>query len=72
VLDCIRLYGMHELSSFPIDVWIRRAVTREYSHLIKGKDTYRNMRDAMVGYFGRYSGYAQAYLYNYFRLNKIK
>ena len=72
VLDCIKLYGLHDLSSFPIDVWIKRAILNTYGNMVNDKQNYKKMRDIMVGYFGRYSGYAQVYLYNYFRLNKLR
>lgn len=72
VLDCILLYGLHDLSSFPMDVWILRVLSKHYGKLIDNAKSYKLKRDAMTKYFGKYAGYAQLYIYNYLRLNKIK
>ncbi len=72
VLDCILLYGIHDLSRFPIDVWISRVVQKHYSDVISGKKKYRDVSRAISSYFGRYAGYAQLFIYDYSRLNSIK
>jgi N-glycosylase/DNA lyase len=72
VLDCILLYGLHDLSAFPMDVWISRIIYKHYSHILKDAKKYADARELMAGYFGRYAGYAQLFLYNYSRLNKLK
>ncbi len=72
VLDCILLYGLHDLSAFPMDVWMFRILTKEYNHILNGAKNYKSKRQAMVNYFGKYAGYAQLFIYNYSRLNKIK
>jgi N-glycosylase/DNA lyase len=72
VLDCILLYGLHDLSAFPMDVWILRTLSIYYNHLISKYKTYADRRKAMSDYFGRYAGYAQLFIYDYSRLNKIK
>lgn len=72
VLDCILLYGLHDLSAFPMDVWISRILTKEYNHILQGAKSYKSKRQAMVNYFGKYAGYAQLFIYNYSRLNKLK
>jgi N-glycosylase/DNA lyase len=74
--DCILLFGFHKLESFPIDRWIKRSILNNYAHLfdtnlsIKLKArrsldrvTYDKIRKTMMGYFGRYAGYAQQYLF---------
>ncbi len=72
VLDCILLYGLHDLQAFPMDVWMLRIVKNYYPHIIKDAKSYRAKREMMIRYFGRYSGYAQLFLYNYSRLNGIR
>jgi N-glycosylase/DNA lyase len=72
VLDCVLLYGLHDLSAFPMDVWMMRVLSKHYSNLIEKAKSYKAKRRIMVDYFGRYAGYAQLYMYNYSRLNKIK
>lgn len=72
VLDCIMLYGVHDLSAFPMDVWIKRVLLKQYPGLIKNLKSYKKINEAIVAYFGKYAGYAQLYMYNYSRMNKIK
>lgn len=79
--DCILLFSMEKLESFPIDVWIKRLLVKKYGHLFDKKFVRRLMSskslglgiylptaDTMRAYFGSYAGYAQEYLYNYARL----
>ncbi len=72
VADCIMLYGLHDLSVFPMDVWILRVIEKAYGGVLKGAKNYTAKSRIMRDYFGRYAGYAQLYIYNYSRLNKIK
>lgn len=65
VMDCIRLYGLHELNAFPVDVWIARAIKKFYPKFYDRNP--RKMRDNMKTYFGRFAGYAQLFLYYYIR-----
>lgn len=60
VADCVSLFGFGRLESFPIDLWIERALARLY----KKKGTYRNLRAFAAERFGGYAGYAQEYLYH--------
>lgn len=64
VESCIRLFGMHDLESFPIDVWVKRLMNRFYGFDEKdkaGMDAFAKER------FGRYAGLAQQYLFYYIR-----
>ena len=72
VLDCILLYGMHDLSSFPMDVWILRTLSLYYGNILGKAKSYKDKRKAMTDYFGRYAGYAQFFIYDYSRLNLIR
>jgi N-glycosylase/DNA lyase len=76
VADCVLLFSQNKLEAFPVDVWIKRIVTayapyRDTSrelHLTDGQNL-KNRQIAEFGrqYFGRYAGYAQEYLYSYYR-----
>lgn len=59
VADCIALFGFGRLESFPIDVWIARALARLYG--VRG--TYPRLRGFASDRFGEYAGYAQEYIY---------
>ncbi|MCW1294112.1 MAG: hypothetical protein QXJ12_01720, partial [Candidatus Parvarchaeota archaeon] len=54
VLDCIMLYGLHKLSYFPMDVWIWRALKRNYPHIIGDHKSYKAVNQAICDYFGEY------------------
>lgn len=59
VADCVALFGFGKLESFPIDVWMGRALRRLY-----GKEgSYRKLAGFARERFGEYAGYAQEYLY---------
>ncbi|NMJ86984.1 MAG: DNA repair protein [Thaumarchaeota archaeon] len=78
VADCILLFSLEKLDSFPIDVWIARTIIRYYAYMfeseLNGKKItpkiYSVISSKMREYFGVYAGYAQQYLYCYFRNNK--
>ena len=55
VADCAILYGLHMLDSFPLDVWIKRAVAEYYG---PGFDP---------AIYHPYAGVAQQYMYYYIR-----
>ena len=78
VADCVLLYSFDKDESFPIDVWIARAISRSYPELMGAplrsrlrKDAraklsaaeYARVSSAVRGYFGEYAGYAQQYLF---------
>jgi N-glycosylase/DNA lyase len=60
VADCVSLFGFGRLESFPIDVWIERALRRLYGQ----KGSYSKLRLFAAGRFGQYAGYAQEYIYH--------
>jgi N-glycosylase/DNA lyase len=80
VADCVLLFSLEKLEAFPVDVWLKRAVTILYSkHFessfikrIAGKGSITPKEYETIGYFGReyfgnYAGYAQEYLFHYLR-----
>ena len=67
VESCIRLFGMHDMASFPIDVWVKRVMSEVYGF---DENDVRGMAKFADETFGEYAGLAQQYLFNYIR--KIK
>lgn len=59
VADCIRLFGMGEVDRFPVDVWIRRVMSRMYGL----PDRTDSIRDFARERFGDLGGFAQQYLF---------
>ena len=85
IADCILLFSLEKLDAFPIDVWITRALSSHYSWLLSynekedEKNNFKNKKinynqyitfsETIRKYFGKYSGYAQQYLFYYMRQN---
>lgn len=64
VANCIMLFGLRDVEAFPIDTWVRHIMSDMYE--IDEKDTqlmYKTAKDK----FGKYAGYAQQYLFYYYR-----
>ena len=57
VADCVLLYGLHRLESFPLDVWMKRAMSVLFDNMSIEK-------------FGTYGGIAQQYIFHYSRMHK--
>jgi N-glycosylase/DNA lyase len=65
VADCILLYSLDFLEAFPIDTWIKKGLQKVY---FKGKKVGDKRLETFVSdHFGRYAGYAQLYLYHFWR-----
>ena len=56
VAECTLLYGLHRLEAFPIDVWMKKALSTLFNGI-----SPENL--------GRYAGIAQQYIFHYSRLN---
>jgi N-glycosylase/DNA lyase len=66
IADCISLFSLDKLHSFPIDTWIRKAMIEQY---FGGKNTSDNKIRAFASeYFGEFRGYANQYLFLYRRM----
>ena len=67
IADCIALMSLEKMQAFPIDVWVRRALADWY---FPGQKTPTNrvLLPWAQGYFGRYAGYANQYLFHGRRL----
>jgi N-glycosylase/DNA lyase len=80
IADCILLFSLEKLNSFPIDTWIARALSLHY-HWLLGQSVkweknpnkkidnsqYEMLSESLRNYFGKYSGYAQQYIYYHMR-----
>ena len=55
VADCVVLFGLNILDAFPVDIWMKRAIARNYG---QGFDP---------GIFSPYAGVAQQYIFFYER-----
>jgi N-glycosylase/DNA lyase len=68
VANCILLFSMRHIDTFPVDVWVRRVMQTLYV----SKDTKdADIRKFAENKFGKYSGFAQQYLFYYARENGI-
>ncbi|MDD2494593.1 MAG: DNA glycosylase [Tissierellia bacterium] len=68
VANCILLFSMKQFDTFPVDVWVRRIMQTLYV----GENTSdKDIRIFAENKFGKFSGYAQQYLFYYARENGI-
>jgi N-glycosylase/DNA lyase len=65
VADCVLLFACGKGEAFPVDIWVRRAVTRWYLGGRRLPDTA--IRQWAQDRFGALAGYAQQHLYYYTR-----
>ncbi len=56
VADCVLLYGLHRTEAFPMDVWMKRAMSTLFP-------------DVNPADFGEYAGVAQQYIFHYSRMH---
>ncbi len=56
VADCVLLYGLHRTEAFPMDVWMKRAMSTLFP-------------DVDPSDFGEYAGVAQQYIFHYSRMH---
>ena len=62
VASCIRLFGLQQMASFPVDVWVKRVMKDLY-----GLEKPEEIKNFAAERFGEYGGYAQQYLFYYVR-----
>lgn len=81
VADCVLLFSLEEMTAFPVDVWIKRAILNHYPRFFSAEFAEKTLRKNGLtrkeyeringfgrSYFGEYAGYAQQYIYAYSRL----
>ena len=65
VADCTLLYSLDFFEAFPMDTWIRKGLQKSY---LRGKKVGdKAMEEFVSNHFGLYAGYAQLYLYHFWR-----
>jgi N-glycosylase/DNA lyase len=65
VADCTLLYSLDFLEAFPMDTWIKRGLQKIY---FRGRNAgEKAMEELVSSHFGHYAGYAQLYLYHFWR-----
>ncbi len=67
VADCILLYSLQKYEAFPVDVWVNRVMTDIYIHQ---KMSLKRVGEFARDRFGRSAGFAQLYLFYYYRNNR--
>lgn len=78
VADCILLFSLEKLESFPLDRWIVRSLQEYYPEKFsyEGKTLtdkkYLTLHDEVVQYFGQYAGYSQQFLFKLIRESNQK
>ncbi len=61
IADCTRIYSLGKDEVVPVDVWIRRILTKLYD--LPDKMKYSDVQEFAVDYFGEYAGWAQLFLF---------
>lgn len=70
VAECIMLFSLGKINTFPIDVWVRRVVNDIFfKYEDETKVKRKDIEDFGTKYFGGYSGLTQQYLF-YWRRDK--
>ena len=68
VANCVMLFGLGVMNSFPVDTWINKV----YNKLTNTNSTDRKkITKELTLRYGNLSGYAQQYFFYYFRENKL-
>ena len=67
VANCIALFGLGKMDSFPIDVWVKRVMARVYGFDESKDGEIQRMAHFAKDRFGDLGGFAQQYLFYYIR-----
>jgi N-glycosylase/DNA lyase len=78
VADCVLLFSLNKLESFPLDRWMIRILEKYYSNRFQietktiTEKQYEILHEKIVNHFGPYAGYAQQFLFKMERENYKK
>ncbi len=78
VADCILLFSLNKLESFPLDRWMIRILEKYYSDKFQietktiTEKQYEILHQKIVNHFGPFAGYAQQFLFKMERENYQK
>ena len=64
VANCIMLFGLRDTAAFPVDTWVRQIMNDMYGFELKDA---KGMQAFAADRFGELAGYAQQYLFYYYR-----
>jgi N-glycosylase/DNA lyase len=70
IADCVLLFAYGKQDAFPVDVWVRRALTELY--FPRRRPGARRLERFANRHFGPNAGYAQQYLFHYVRTLRPK
>ena len=70
IADCVLLFSLNKMEAFPVDRWVQRAVNDLYFN--SNGLSVTKVRNFGQSKFGQYDGYAQQYLFHYWRLKNIR
>ena len=65
IADCVLLYSLDFLEAFPIDIWIKKGLQKVYFGGRRAGE--KEMEGFVSSHFGPFAGYAQLYLYHFWR-----
>lgn len=68
IADCVLLFSLGFEQSFPVDVWVQKALRELY--FPRRRPTPRRLATFIDTHFGPQAGYAQQYLFHYMRMIK--
>ncbi|NBV23276.1 MAG: hypothetical protein EBS05_15315 [Proteobacteria bacterium] len=68
IADCVLLFAYGKQDAFPVDVWVRRALTDLY--FPRRRPSARRLEHFANTHFGPNAGYAQQYLFHYVRTKR--
>ena len=69
VANCIMLFGLRDTEAFPVDTWVKQIMNDMYGF---GMNDMKGMQLFAREKFGDLAGYAQQYLFYYYRDNDRK
>ena len=69
IADCVLLFGLGKMESFPIDTWIEKILIRFYQ--LEGYSK-KQLQQFAFSHFGASAGYAQQFLFSAARSESIK
>lgn len=70
IADCVLLFAYGKQDAFPVDVWVRRALTELY--FPRRRPSAKRLEHFANTHFGPNAGYAQQYLFHYVRTLRPK
>jgi N-glycosylase/DNA lyase len=68
IADCVLLFAYGKQDAFPVDVWVRRALTELY--FPRRRPSEKRLAHFANTHFGPNAGFAQQYLFHYVRVKK--